>query len=158
MKGKVSFRKRREFAALRPASGEGKVCPLFYWFPGSCKGQYIISWLNWHWATFLKIVFASQFFLENQASCETLLDSAGNAEEGNKLCPITTDCDAVDSFASWHRICFSQNQFEWKFYTLDDLKYWAIEFELTRRGQSACQSHRSDWERGWIIFFTDLYG
>ena len=72
--------------------------------------------------------------MENQASCETLLDSAGNAEEGNKLCPITTDCDAVDSFASWHRICFAQNQFEWKFYTLDDLKYWAaIQSELTKR-------------------------
>ena len=152
MKGKVYFRKRSEFAALRPDSGQGKVCPLFYWFPGNCKGQQITPWLNWHWATFLKKKFASQnFFFENQASRETLLDSAGNAEEGNKLCPITTDCDAPHSFASWHRICFAQNQFEWKFYTLDDLKYyWAIESELTKRLSITSRQIRKNWE---IIFF-----
>ena len=96
------------------------------------------------------------FFFENEASCETLLNSAGNAEEGNKLRPITTDCDAVDSFASWHRICFSQNQFEWKFYTLDDLKYyWAIESELTKR---LSITSRQIGKKAESFFFTYLYG
>ena len=155
MKGKVSFRKRSEFAVLRPDSGQGKVCPLFYWFPGNCKGQQITPWLNWHWATFWKKFYISDFF---SLRVRHLVKpySAGNAEEGNKLCPITTDCDAADSFASWHRICFAQNQFEWKFYTLDDLKYyWAIESELTKR---LSITSRQIGKKAESFFFTDLYG
>ena len=159
MKGKVSFRKRSEFAALRPDSGQGKVCPLFYWFPGNCKGQQITPWLNWHWATFFKNCFClSVFFwrirhlVKPYSIRREMQKKAINCVQLPLIAMPLTLLPPGTGFASL-RISLNGNFTPWTIWNTGPLNLdWQGEVE-------ALVNHiEADWEKGWIIFFTDLYG